>query len=222
MPDAIDASLVLEGRHVRLLPLSADHVDDLLAAATGDRSTFGYTLVPADRGAMATWIQRSLRQRDQGGHLPFATYSVALGRLVGSTRYYDIETWEWATGRPDAGRTVDRANIGHTWLDPAVQRSPVNTEAKLLMLDHAFGAWRARAVRLWTDVRNARSRAAIARLGCTLDGVLRCDRPGVDGSVRDSAVYSMLAAEWPAHRLRLAGRLDGGAPRDEPAPPSTL
>ena len=103
--------------------------------------------------------------------------------------------------------TLDRASIGHTWLDPAAQRSPVNTEAKLLLLAHAFDTWGVRAVRLQTDARNARSRAAIERIGCTLDGVLRADRPAADGSVRDSAVFSMLADEWPAARAALVARL---------------
>ena len=98
-------------------------------------------------------------------------------------------------------------SIGHTWLGPDAQRTPVNTEAKLLMLEHAFSAWGVRAVRLLTDARNARSTSAIARLGCTRDGVLRSDRPAPDGTVRDSVVFSMLAEEWPAARRRLAGRL---------------
>ena len=116
--------------------------------------------------------------------------SLALGRVVGSTRFYELEPWDWAgisprgRGRCPRPACVDRAVIGHTWLDPAAQRTPVNTEAKLLMLDHAFGTWGVRAVRLQTDARNVRSRAAIERLGCTLDGVLRVDRPAADGAVR--------------------------------------
>ncbi len=201
----------LEGRHVRLVPISPDHVDGLLAAATGDRSSFGYTRVPADRGDMADYVERALDHAATGDQVPFATYSIAQDRVVGSTRFYELEPWDWDPDGPaDAGtapRVRDRASIGHTWLGPDAQRTSVNTEAKLLMLTHAFEVWGVRAVRLQTDSRNQRSRAAIARLGCTLDGVLRIDRPAPDGSVRDSAVFSMTADEWPAARRRLEERL---------------
>ncbi len=100
------------------------------------------------------------------------------------------------------------AGIGYTWLEPSVQRSPVNTEAKLLMMTHAFERWEVRVVRIQTDARNMRSRRAIERLGCSLDGVIRAERPAADGGVRDTAVYSMLDHEWPAHRLRLVDRLE--------------
>ncbi|HVC67678.1 MAG TPA: GNAT family protein [Acidimicrobiales bacterium] len=202
----------LEGAHVRLEPLSPAHVDALVVAATADRSSFRYTAVPDDRATMAEYVDRALRHADAGDQVPFATVSLALGRVVGSTRFYELEPWDWAAISPGAvavprSGTVDRASVGHTWLDPAAQRTPVNSEAKLLMLDHAFTAWGTRAVRLQTDARNTRSRTAIERLGCTLDGVLRTDRPAADGSVRDSAVFSMLADEWPAARARLVGRL---------------
>ena len=212
----MSAPFTLEGTHVRLEPLSTDHVDGLVAAATAERSTFAYTVVPSDRASVTRYIERALRHAAALDQVPFATVSLDLGRVVGSTRYYDIEKWDWAWGAPGVDpapfdetveRTFDRVGIGHTWLYPAVQRSPVNTEAKLLMLDHAFTTWGVRAVRFQTDARNARSRAAIARLGCSLDGVLRADRPGTDGTVRDSAVFSMTAEEWPIARLRLVDRL---------------
>lgn len=202
----------LEGTHVRLEPLSADHVDGLLAAATADRSTFTYTAVPDDRSAMADYVDRALDHARRGDQVPFATVSLALGRVVGSTRFYELEPWDWSAISPGAVAvprpgTLDRASVGHTWLDPAAQRTPVNSEAKLLLLDHAFTTWGVRAVRLQTDARNTRSWAAIERLGCTLDGVLRVDRPAADGTVRDSAVFSILADEWPAARARLVERL---------------
>ena len=210
MPDAP----TLEGASVRLEPLTPDHVDGLLAAATGDRSSFRFTHVPDDRSAMAAYVARALSHAADGHQVPFATVSLALGGVAGAPRFYELEPWDWSGISPGAVAvpavgTVDRASIGHTWLDPAAQRSPVNTEAKLLMLDHAFGPWGARAVRLQTDSRNVRSRAAIERLGCSLDGVLRVDRPAADGGVRDSAVYSMLAGEWPDARARLVERLVG-------------
>jgi RimJ/RimL family protein N-acetyltransferase len=206
------APVTLVGSHVRLEPLGHDHVDGLLVAATGDRSTFGFTPVPGDRAATEAYVTRALGHAAAGDQVPFATVSLALDRVVGSTRFYELEPWDWESVTAGAGPVaaagaVDRASIGHTWLDPVAQRSPVNTEAKLLMLDHAFGVWGVRAVRLQTDARNVRSRAAIARLGCTLDGILRADRPAPDGTVRDSAVFSLLASEWPAARERLIGRL---------------
>jgi RimJ/RimL family protein N-acetyltransferase len=205
------APFALEGSHVRLEPLRTDHVADLLAAATGDRSRFDYTPVPDDHRSMVDYVSRALAHAADGDQVPFATVALAEGRVVGATRFYDLEPWDWdgiAPGAEPVPRVgeVDRASIGHTWLDPAVHRTPVNTEAKLLMMDHAFDVWGARAVRLQTDARNQRSRAAIARLGCSLDGVLRVDRPASDGSVRDSAVFSMLADEWPAARARLLAR----------------
>jgi RimJ/RimL family protein N-acetyltransferase len=215
----------LEGRHVHLLPLGPEHIDGLLAAAGGDRSTFAFTPVPWDRPSMAAYVERAMARRDSGDHYPFATWSVDAGRIVGSTRFYDLAVWDWSTtqyppagtppgqevagGPPATGDRQDVASIGYTWLHPSAQRSPVNSEAKLMMLDHAFDHWGTRAVRIQTDARNARSRAAIARLGFELDGILRADKPGADGTVRDSAVFSLLADEWPAHRARLVERLAG-------------
>jgi len=206
------APFTLEGDHVRLEPLSLDHVDELLEAATGDRSTFTYTLVPSDRPAMTEYVERALDDAADGDQVPFATRSLALGRAVGATRFYELEPWDWTTlepgSVPDPHTGIrDRASIGHTWLGPAAQRTPVNTEVKLLMLGHAFESWGVRAVRLQTDSRNDRSRAAITRLGCSLDGVLRVDRPAPDGAVRHSAIFSMTADEWPAARRRLEERL---------------
>jgi len=206
------APFTLEGTHVRLEPLALDHVDELLGAATGDRSSFGYTLVPADRAAMTAYVEKALVHAAAGDQVPFATRSLVLGTVVGATRFYELEPWDWTALDPGAAPAPfdgvrDRASIGHTWLGPAAQRTPVNTEAKLLMLGHAFEAWGVRAVRLQTDSRNERSRAAIARIGCTLDGVLRMDRPAPDGEVRHSAVFSITADEWPDARRRLEERL---------------
>ena len=202
----------LEGTHVRLEPLVPEHVDALVEAAGNDRDAYKYTWVPADRKAAAAYIEDAMAHADAGDQVPFATRSLALGRIVGSTRFYDLDRWDWTTvdaaAAPEpVGNEIDLVSIGHTWLGPSGRRSPINTEAKLLMLDHAFRHWRARAVRIQTDARNERSRAAIVRIGCSLDGVLRSDRPAADGTVRDSAIYSMLATEWPGARQRLQNRL---------------
>jgi RimJ/RimL family protein N-acetyltransferase len=202
----------LEGRFVRLLPMGPEHLDGLMAAATGDRSTFDYTPIPWDRAGMSAYVDRALAKRDAGKQYPFVTWSVESHRIVGSTRFYDLTPWDWTDLFPGSESLQRRdrpdvASIGYTWLEPSAQRSPVNTEAKLLMMTHAFEQWEARAVRIQTDARNLRSRRAIERLGCTLDGVIRADRPAADGGVRDTAVFSMLDREWPVHRQRLVDRL---------------
>jgi RimJ/RimL family protein N-acetyltransferase len=205
-------SFSLHGRFVELLPLGAEHVDELVEAAT-DRSTFTFTPVPWDRDGMTAYVEWALAARRRGDQYPFVTYRVDQQRMVGTTRFYDLTPWNWSSLFPGSEARQrpgpDVASIGYTWLHPSAQRTPINTEAKLLMMTHAFGAWEVRAVRFLTDARNARSRAAIERLGCELDGVLRADRPAADGTVRDSAVFSMLAEEWPAHRNRLTERLTG-------------
>jgi RimJ/RimL family protein N-acetyltransferase len=194
----------LAGRFVTLEPLSLAHLDGLVAAAAESRATYGLTHVPDTRAAMRAYIEAALASPA----VPFATVA-ADGRVVGSTRFGNLEHWSWPEGpRPDG--SPDAVEIGWTWLAASAQRSAINSEAKLLMLGHAFEDWRVHRVTLKTDARNQRSRAAIERLGARLDGVLRAHMPAADGGVRDSAVYSILAAEWPAARARLVARLDRG------------
>jgi N-acetyltransferase len=204
----------LEGRFVHLLPLSLDHAAALLDVAVDDRGSFTHTPVPWDETSMVSYLERALAEREAGHHLPYATWSVEGRRIVGTTRFYDLTSWDWSSiptgpedGRPS--RRYDLASIGYTWLHPSAQRTRINTEAKLLMMTEAFDQWNVVAMHMQTDARNARSRAAISRLGFTLDGVIRADKAGADGTVRDSAVFSMTAAEWPARRARLADRLGG-------------
>jgi RimJ/RimL family protein N-acetyltransferase len=144
-----------------------------------------------------------------GTQVAFATVRLGADRVVGATRFYEVATWSWPPGSPHQrhGRP-DAVDIGYTWLAASAQRSPVNTEAKLLMLRHAFEEWQVHRVGLQTDVRNSRSRAAIERIGGQLDGILRADRPGADDTVRTTARFSILAAEWPAVQERLAARLE--------------
>ncbi len=201
----------LEGRFVRLVPMEWAHIDGLLEVANRDRTTFTFTPVPWDRSSMADYVDSALAERDAGIHYPFVTYDGDGDRILGSTRFYDMAHWNWSglfphSGQPDRVE-LDTTSIGYTWLHPSAQRSPVNTEAKLLMMGHAFERWGVRVLRLQTDARNTRSRAAIERLGCLLDGVIRAERPAADGTVRDTATYSMLADEWPRHRQRLSERL---------------
>lgn len=193
--------LVLEGSRVRLEPLTAGHAPALARAAAGSRATYGFTLVPEGVASAARYIAEALA--DQA--LPFATVDRGSGTVVGSTRYFNLERWTWPPGSPyDRGEDrPDAVEIGWTWLAEPAQRTPVNTEAKLLMLAHAFEVWRVRRVSFNTDARNARSRAAIERLGARLDGLLRAARVAADGGIRDTAAYSIVEAEWPEVRARL-------------------
>lgn len=207
--------VVLEGRHVRLEPLELHHVAALVAVGSGPRDTFRLTTAPEGEEATLAYVKAACDARAAGTALPFATVSLALGRVVGSTRFGNLERWPWPEDHPEArpGCVADATEIGWTWLAPEAQRTAINTEAKRLMLAHAFETWRVHRVTLKTDARNARSRAAIERLGARLDGILRAHFPAVDGTIRDSAVYSILAAEWPGVRAALDARLvarDGG------------
>lgn len=202
--------VVLEGRHVRLEPLGVGHARDLLAAASGPRETYGFTTVPADEPSMVGYIEAALRDQEARRALPFATVAKATGRVVGSTRFGNIEFWAWPPGNLNQ-RGEDRpdvAEIGWTWLAASAQRTPINTEAKLLMLTHAFETWRVHRVSFMTDARNERSRRAILRLGARFDGVLRAARPASDGGIRDTAAFSILEDEWPAVKTQLQSPLN--------------
>jgi RimJ/RimL family protein N-acetyltransferase len=201
--------LTLTGTHVRLEPLTIDHVPALLRAATEDRETFGFSPVPDTQEAMAAYVQSALSERAAGRQLPFATHSFAENRIVGATRFQELQPWQWSAG--DERQRQDRPDvteIGATWLAASAQRTACNTEAKLLMLSHAFETWQVHRVAFRTDRRNDRSRRAIELLGAQFDGVLRAERPGADGTIRDSAFYSILAAEWPTVKARLLRRLE--------------
>jgi RimJ/RimL family protein N-acetyltransferase len=197
----------LQGNHVRLVPLSLDHLDDLVRVAAGPRETYRLTIVPEGAEAMRTYVQTALALRDAGAAVPFATTRLADGRIVGSTRFANLEFWAWPGGGRVPPEPPDAVEIGWTWLAADAQRTALNTEAKLLMLGHAFEEWRVRRVNLRTDARNLRSRTAIERLGAKLDGILRAHLPASDGGVRDTASYSILAEEWPAAKERLSARL---------------
>jgi RimJ/RimL family protein N-acetyltransferase len=206
------APVTLTGRLVRLEPLGAGHLDALLAAATSDPDeSFPFTYVPRQLAGLARWLDVALETAAAGTALPFATIDLETGRLVGSTRFCNVERWSWFDGvlrRPPGG--VDALEIGFTWLARRAQRTGLNTEAKELMLRHAFETLGVHRVQLKTDARNLRSRTAIARLGATFEGVLRSDRPSVEDGLRDTAMFSVVAAEWPGVEARLAGLLAAG------------
>jgi RimJ/RimL family protein N-acetyltransferase len=201
--------VTLEGRHVRLEPLSLAHVAALLAVGAGPRETFGLTTGPGSEATMRGYVEAALADQATGRALPFATVARAAGRVVGSTRFGNVEFWAWPPGNPlqRGAHVPDVVEIGWTWLAPDVQRSGVNTEAKLLMLSHAFEVWHVHRVSLNTDARNSRSREAILRLGARFDGVLRGARVASDGAIRDTAAYSILEAEWPQVKAGLVTRL---------------
>jgi RimJ/RimL family protein N-acetyltransferase len=201
---------VLVGRHVRLEPLGLEHAEALLEAANASRATYGLTFVPSSLTGMEAYVVAALADQDRGESIPFVVKD-GEGRVAGSTRFMEIESWDWP-GEPPAPVPdgPDAVEIGFTWYAERVQRTALNTEAKLLLCAHAFERWRVRRVKWKTDERNERSRAAILRLGARFDGVLRAHRPASDGTVRSTAFFSMLADEWPEARRSLMQRLERG------------
>ncbi len=198
------APVTLQGREVALEPLRADHADALRAvAADGEMWRLWYTTVPRAEDT-ETYIATALDQAAQGGAMPFVVRRLErdgqAGPVVGCTRYMNID----ARNR--------RCEIGSTFYAKSVQRSAVNTETKLLLLTHAFETLGAIAVEFRTHFMNQASRAAIVRLGAKQDGILRHHQIMPDGSYRDTVVFSIVAAEWPAVRnnlqFKLAARSD--------------
>lgn len=198
----------MQGEGIRLEPLELRHADDLAAAAAVDPSLYRWSPVPKSRTDAVGYIEFALAWEQAGRALPFAIVGTADNAIIGSTRFFDIERWLWPTGHPSHSRVEpDACEIGYTWLTRSAIRTAVNTEAKLLMLTHAFETWRVVRVCLHTDVRNERSRAAMERMGAKFEGILRSHRMAADFIPRDSARYSIMAAEWPGVKERLRGFL---------------
>ena len=185
----------LTGRHVRLYPLTPDHLPALCEVGLDPELWRWTTSVVRSVDDMRRWIEQAVEQRALGAALPFATVDLVSGRVVGSTRLASMD----AVNR--------RAEIGWTWIAAPWQRSAVNTEAKLLMLAHAFDALGCIRVELKTDALNARSRAAILRIGAVEEGTMRSHMITESGRVRDSVYFSVIAEEWPAVEARLRRRL---------------
>jgi RimJ/RimL family protein N-acetyltransferase len=179
--------------------LSLDHVDGLVSAAAEDPSLYRWNGTPQGVADTRAYVERALDGKREGHMLPFAICRAADGVVVGSTRFARIERW-------DGSEQPSVCEIGYTWLAASAIRTGINTEAKLLLLTQAFEGWGVHRVSIVTDVRNERSRRAIERLGAQLEGVIRAERLAVDGTVRDTARYSIVAAEWPAVRERLLAR----------------
>ncbi len=188
--------ITLSGDHVRLEPLVQGHRSDLIEAVRdGELWRLWYTTVPTPEG-METEIARRLDLREKGSMQPFAVIEPVSGRAVGMTTYMNIDA---------ANRRVE---IGSTWYRRSVQRSPLNTEAKALLLGHAFEALDCIAVEFRTHFFNQASRRAIERLGAKLDGILRNHSRAPNGTLRDTCVYSILASEWPTVRAHLAFQME--------------
>jgi RimJ/RimL family protein N-acetyltransferase len=201
-------SPILKGRHVRLEPLAHAHADGLAAASAGDPSLYQWSAVPIGRGAVLRYIETALALRDAGAAVPFATVRIADGTVIGSTRFFDIERFAWPAEHPRHGRELpDVCEIGYTWLTHSAIRTGANTEAKLLMLTHAFEVWKMLRICLHTDARNKRSQAAIERIGGKFEGALRAHCMGADFTARESFRYSILATECPDAKRRITERL---------------
>jgi RimJ/RimL family protein N-acetyltransferase len=187
--------IVLEGHGIRLEPLTDNHHGALeAAAADGKLWELWFTSVPGP-GTTRAYIDHALKGQRDGHMLPWAVRDLASDTIVGSTRYHDIVA------------AIDRVEIGYTWYAQSRQRSNVNTTCKLLLLQHAFDTLDCKVVGLRTDNFNFRSQRAIEGIGAKKDGVLRHHAARLDGTVRDSVMYSILAAEWPDVRRHLELRL---------------
>jgi len=188
--------VTLEGRGVRLEPMTPQHEADLRAAAAdGELWRLWFTAIPAPEQTGA-YIATALQGQKDGHMLPWVVRELSEGKIIGSTRYHDIVA------------AVDRIEIGYTWYAKRWQKSHVNTSTKLLLLGHAFETLGCKVVGLRTDNFNFVSQRAIEALGAKRDGVIRHHAPRRDGSARDTVIYSILAKEWPDVKRHLELRLE--------------
>ena len=202
-------SFALLGQHIRLEPLQGHHAAALAAASAGNRELYKWSPVPQGSDQANAYINTACAWRTAGTALPFAIVRIADEKVAGSTRFWNIERWAWPEGHPRHGReSPDACEIGYTWLSADAIRTAANTEAKLLMLTHAFEGWQVLRVCFHTDSRNQRSRAALERIGAQFEGVLRAHRMAADFIPRDSIRFSIVASEWPAVKERLLAFLD--------------
>jgi len=201
--------LSLCGREIRLDALEPRHAPALAAASAVDPSLYRWSPIPDGAASAAAYIDTALQWQRAGTAIPFVIIRIRDEAVIGSTRFWNMERWKWPQGHERFGRGIpDVCEIGYTWLTSSAIRTRANTEAKYLMLRHAFEEWGVLGVCLHTDLRNLRSQAAMERLGARKDGVLRAHRLAADYTPRDSVRYSIVAAEWPEVRLRLMQFLD--------------
>ncbi len=201
--------VILQGKHVHLETLQARHIEGLAAAAGEDHDLYQWSPVPQGRAEAARYVDTALAWKDAGTAVPFAILRAQDGMVIGSTRFWNLERWAWPQGHPSHNREYpDACEIGYTWFARSAIRTASNTESKLLMLTHAFEVWRVLRVCFHTDARNARSRAALERIGGRFEGILRAHRMAADFIPRDSVRLSIIAAEWPSVKERLFRLLD--------------
>ncbi|MFD7029029.1 GNAT family N-acetyltransferase [Streptomyces sp. NPDC059917] len=206
---------VLEGALVRLEPLEPRHAVDLAVAVEEERSSYGFTWVPT-AAEVEEYVVTQLGRAADGTVSPYVQVDRASGRAVGATAYLDARERSWGGG-------LGAVEVGFTWLAASAQGTGINTEAKYLLFRHAFEQWGVDRLDLKTDARNARSRAAIERVGARFEGVLRnwsrSWAPGEEGLLRDSAIFSITAQEWPERRTELERRIARALDRRQvPAP----
>ncbi len=199
------AAPTLTGTHVQLEQLRIEFAEELTAAGNQDRSTYGWTAVPPTVEGMQRYITGLLNDQQSGAAVPFVQRRVTDHALVGCTRYLRLEWW-------GAKQLPDEVEIGGTWLAASAQRTPINTEAKYLLLNNAFDSWGVHRVSICTDVRNVQSRTAILRIGAKFEGILRSHRgsyaAGEENTIaRDSAMYSIVRTDWPTVKRGLEDRL---------------
>ncbi|MDX2762410.1 GNAT family N-acetyltransferase [Streptomyces europaeiscabiei] len=208
---------VLEGTRVRLEPLDHRHAADLAVAAEEDRGSYRFTWVPRATEVEA-YVDAQLTRAADGQLVPYAQIDRGSGRAVGATGFLDPRLWPTGSGGLCA------IEVGYTWLAASAQGTGLNTEAKYLLFRHAFERWDVARVDLKTDARNGRSRAAIEGVGARFEGVLRnwsrSWAPGEDSRLRDSAIFSITATEWPDCRTALEARLARGAGADPKRAPA--
>jgi len=190
--------VTLSGKHIRLEPLHPDHAGALLEVAQAPEIWTWMSALPVTPEAMDAWIAEARAAQEQGLEYPFTVIQTADDRVVGSTRYMDVQA---------ASKGVE---IGWTWYAPDTWGTVVNPEAKYLLLRHAFEDWGAIRVQLKTDLKNVRSQAAIKKLGAKQEGILRSHRFRRDGTIRDSVLFSIIRDDWPPVKAALQVRVAQG------------
>lgn len=187
--------IALTGDHIRLEPMRDEHAAALLEAGRAPEIWEWLPARPATPAAMQAWIEKALLAQSQGREYPFVVVRLGDGRIIGSTRYLEVN---------EDDRTVE---IGWTWYSPDAWGSVVNPEAKYVLMRHAFEDWHAIRVALKTDVKNVHSQAAIRKLGAHFEGTLRNQRIRPDGSYRDTVLFSIIETEWPVAKAKLESRI---------------
>jgi RimJ/RimL family protein N-acetyltransferase len=200
--------VTLDGNYIRLEPLDLRHAEGLSNASASDSVLYQWSPVPQGIAEATQYIQTAIDWREAGTAEPFAIIRKKDDTVIGCSRFFNIERWAWPPGHPRYNRPFpDAAEIGYSWLSASAVRTGANTEAKLLLLTHAFEHWKAFRICFHSDMRNLRSRTAIERLGAKFEGELRAHRLAADLIPRNSARFSILDSEWAEVKQRLKSLL---------------